>query len=105
MNHFLLENDTYVYTEEDFSKEDSLQKKKLLEFVNFMVYLGRVIPLDKDDKRRLKCLIDVSLLMGSYSPEGYRAVFSKLEISLILYYWYVPPLRVCRNNDCVFMQM
>lgn len=86
MNHFLLESDTYVYTEEDFSKEDSFQNKKLLEFVNFLVYLGRVITLDKADKRCLKCPIDVSLLMGSYSPEGYRAVFSKLEISLIFYY-------------------
>lgn len=103
MNHFLLENDTYVYTEEDFSKEDSFQKKKLLEFVNFLVYLGCVIPLDKADKRCLKCPIDVFLYMGSYSPEGYRVAFSKLEISLILYYWYVPPLRVCQNSDCVFM--
>lgn len=42
--HFLLKNGTYVYREEDFSDEDSFQKKKLLDFVNRMSFLGGAVP-------------------------------------------------------------
>lgn len=38
--HFLIENDTYVYKEEDFSDKDSYQKNILVGFVNNLVILG-----------------------------------------------------------------
>lgn len=70
VNHFLLENATYVYREEEFSIGDLFQKSKLLEFVNRLGNLEGVVPSDGADKRHLKLLLDVSLLMGSGSHEG-----------------------------------
>lgn len=60
-------------------------ERKMLEFVNCTSYLRGVIPSDEANKRHLKCLIDVSLLMGSCACEGCRVVFDKLEISFIVY--------------------
>lgn len=51
--HFLLKNGTYVYREEDFSDEDSFQKKKLLDFVNHPSFLGGVVPSIEVDKNVL----------------------------------------------------
>lgn len=51
MKHFLLENDTFIYRERNFLVEDSFKKKKVLEFVDCLNYLGRVVPLAEADKK------------------------------------------------------
>lgn len=84
MKHFLLENETYVYREEDYSAEDSFQNKTLLEYFNCLGYLGGLVTSNGVDKRHLKRLIYVSLLMGYFSREGSRVVFGKLGIFFIL---------------------
>lgn len=84
MKHFLLENETYVYREEDYFAEDSFQNKKLLEYFNRLGYLGGLVPSNGADKRRLKRLIYVSLLMGYFSQKGSRVAFGKLGIFFIL---------------------
>lgn len=65
VKHFLLENDTFIYRERNFLVEDSFKKKKVLEFVDYLNYLGRVVPLVEADKFFLKRLIDVSFLISS----------------------------------------
>lgn len=64
-----MENGSYIYKEHDFTVEDSFEKKKLLELVNHLGYIGGAIPSDEDEKKRQKRLIDASLLMESHSSE------------------------------------
>lgn len=85
MKHFLLGNDSYIYKESEILIEDSFPKKKLMDFVGLLGYTRGLAPLDEDDKKFLECLIDVSLLVGSGSHKGHRAVLGKLKISSIFY--------------------
>lgn len=68
--HFILENDFYVYEESEFTVEDSFQKSKLLDFINRLSYIAGVVSSDEVGNKRKKCLIDVSLLMGTFFREG-----------------------------------
>lgn len=53
VKHFLLENGSYIYKENDFTVEDSLHKKKLLEFVNYLGYVRGVVPSYEVEKKRM----------------------------------------------------
>lgn len=44
--------------------EDRYQKGRLMKFINNLEYLGRGIAMKDVDKRHLKHLIDVQLLIG-----------------------------------------
>lgn len=85
-----MENGSYVYGESEFSVEDSFWKKKLLDFVNCLGYVGGVVPLKEVSKRYWKHLIYVSLLMGTRSHEGregnnfFAITFNLLTITCIL---------------------
>ncbi|KAI5407158.1 hypothetical protein KIW84_053419 [Lathyrus oleraceus] len=54
-------------------------KKKLMVFVGLLGYTRGLAPLDEDGKKCLECLIDVSLLVGSGSHKGHRAVLVIIE--------------------------
>lgn len=64
VRHFLMKNDKYVYKERYFSNGESYQNKKLVGFVNNLGYLGGGVPSAKVDRKHLKHLIDVPLLIG-----------------------------------------
>lgn len=67
VKHFILENNTYVYREGDFSDEDSYYKKRMVEFVNCLCYLEGGVPSIEANKKHLRILIDVLLLIGDRS--------------------------------------
>lgn len=105
VKHFLLGNDSYIYKESEILIEDSFQKKKLMNFVGLLGYTRGLAPLDEDDKKCLECLIDVSLLVGSGSHKGHRAVLGKLKIFSIFYCWFNHSLCLSRDNDYFYMQI
>lgn len=72
----------YVYKENEFSIDDSFQKKKLVDFVGRLDYIGGVSPLDEDGKKLLKRLIEVFMLVASSSREGCRFVLVNLKFPL-----------------------
>lgn len=70
VKHFLLENGSYFYGEEEFTVEDSFQKKKLLDIFNCLVYVMGAIP-SGEAKMCHKHLIYISLLMGAHSRKDH----------------------------------
>lgn len=54
-----------------------------MEFVNRLGYLGGVVPSIKADKKHLKHMIEVSLLIRAHYLEDRQVAFGKLEISFI----------------------
>lgn len=97
-----MENDTNVYKEEDFSDKDSYQKKRPVEFVNNLGYFGGGVPLIEADKKCLKRLIDVWLLIGPRSCEDRQIAFGKFEIYSILL-MLVCPFSACLDKIIFFV--
>lgn len=64
-----MENDTYVFKEGDFSDEHSYQNKRLVGFVNSLIYLASGVPSVEADKKHLSRLIDIPLLIEARSCE------------------------------------
>lgn len=58
--------------------------KKLVGFVNSFGYLIKGVPSTESDRKHLKRLIDVPLLIGNHSHKDLRISFGKFETSLIL---------------------
>lgn len=67
-----------------------------MDLVNLLGYPGGVVPSVEADKKRLKCLIDVSLLIGAHFREDRRVTFGKFGIS------FIHLLLVCPLFECVF---
>lgn len=78
-----MKNGIYVYKEEGVSYKESYQNKILVDFVNLLGYLGGAVPSAETDKKRLKRLIDVSLLIRARSRKDHRIDFGMFEISSI----------------------
>lgn len=86
--HFLLENDSYIYGESEFTIDEYFQKNKLFDFVNHLGYVGGVVPSDEADKKHQKRFINVLLLMESRSREGLQIAFGKHKIIFIFHHWF-----------------
>lgn len=67
-----------------FFDEDSYQKKRLVDFFINLSYPGGGVPSAEADKKHLKRVIDVSLLMGARSRKDQRTAFSNFETFFII---------------------
>lgn len=84
ISHFFKKNGTYVYKEGGFSNEDPYQNKNMVGFVNNLVYLRGEVPLGEADRKHLKHMIGVPLLIGSCSHMDRRIALGKFETSLVI---------------------
>lgn len=69
----------FVYSEKNLSTEAHYQKGRLVKFINKMGYIGRVSPATEANKKFLKRLFDISLLMRVCSQEERRIIIDKLR--------------------------
>lgn len=77
--HFLLGNRLYVYSEKELPNEAQHQKGRLMKFINNLGYIGGGISVEEVDKKRLKRLFNVQLLIRARSEEERKTIFSKLH--------------------------
>lgn len=91
---FLLENDTYIYKDEDLSQEYLYQKIMLVGSIISLSHLGGGIPSEEADKKFLRFLIDVQLLLETPTREGQKFAFGKFlnSFGCLIIIWF---LMVC----------
>lgn len=73
-----MKNKNFTYKEKELSEEAQYQKGRLVKFINNMGYIWGATPMMEGDKKHLKHLIDILLLVKVRSRKGRRTIFSKL---------------------------
>ena len=77
--HFLLENRLYLYSEKELPNEAQYQKGRLMKFINNLGYIGGGILMEEVDKKCLKRIFNVQLLIRARSQEERKPILGKLQ--------------------------
>lgn len=89
-DHFLLGNNFFAYSEKDLSEEARYHRGWLTKFINNLGYLEGYTLVMKVDKKRLKILIDIPLLIRLCSLEERITIFGKLQIYFLSFMGFLP---------------
>lgn len=77
----------FIYIENYLSEEARYQKELLVKFIDSLGCIGGVTPMTKDDKKNLKHLINIQLLMKALSQEDRKNIFGKpLFLSFVVFF-------------------
>lgn len=76
--HFLLGYNFFTCNEKELLEEAQYQKDQLVKFINNTGYIRRVTHVTEVNKKHLKRMINILLLVKARSREERRTIFSKL---------------------------